>query len=1166
VGGALSTIGTAAAVAGTALGAGLVLETRKSVIAFQDFEKSVSNAASVTGLAGKAFDDAKANISAVAQELGQKTSFSSSQAADALYNLASAGVDVSKITSGQLVPVLNLAAGTQNDLADTTATVTSTLSQFQLGFDGAGRVADVFAAAAGKTQANMEKLKYSMANVGTTANSLGIPLEDTTAALSTLYNAGMDGSTAGTALKGIMASLAAPTKAAATSLDMYGLKVEDVNPATHKFSDIIQTLADHGLNAAGAVDIFGREGMSAIMALTGHTGDLKTLTAELGNVAGTAQTMADQQLDTLAGSMDALSGSIENLMINVGQALAPTIRQIADSFNAMIPGIQTWVVAIVTGFTSFISQLGGSVSAVSSIGSTIIDVFRNIFSSFSGSSDIGGGLADAINGIMQRIAGIVMEAAPLIQSAIIVIIKVFSTLGDLIGGAISTVAPIVQSVFSTISVVIRDFVSNIGPTWENLKLIFDSVSRVITGAVQSMFPSFNSLSDAFTQGSNALKEFGDSFNNSSIGKKIADVLNSITTAIADFSMSVAENGLKTAIEDTFNIDLSGLESFWNSIKPTLDNVKNAISEFVNDITSTGNISYALKDVFDINLPDIDLGSIWDSLTSAFETGKKAIEGLINDLSPTWDNLKSSFDSLKTIIKEVAPDIASLFSSLAGEGAGGASSAGSVLVDIINGISGAVADLMKWLADNPKVVEFGLAIVGLAAGFITLAPAISGVIGFLGTVGGAIGSVIGFLAPLIAMIGSEGLGYTLGYLVATAFPGLAGAMSFISASVLPALSTAFGIIVNTVIPILIEGLGLLLTPMGLIAVGLAALALAWTQNWFGIRDRAYEVWEMIKTGISNLITSLTERYNTIVSQVNTLKTQIETAWTNIKTGISNKITEIKTMVSTKWDEVKTTISTKIDEIKKKVDEKWETFKKAGKDLIQKLIDGIKEKGTEIATAVKSFIEDPFGKSKSSAEANAKSTGSSVGGKAVEGINSQKGSAQSAGSGLGSSAISAISGLTSSAYSSGSSIGQSIANGLNSMRNTVASAASSLASTISSYLPHSPAKVGPLSVLPNWNAVLYDPLKESINRASTLSVDLSSTLGKLRSPLDDLRDPTASIGGGLNNVSNVTNNSDSSNITYVINFGPNNISNEMDLRKAYLQMQRWMKEDGARGGYF
>ena len=171
----------------------------------QKFEQSMANAASVAGATGEEL----ARMTALAREMGSKTVFSASDAADALYYMASAGYKVDQMADS-IQATLNLASATQSDLAFTTDTVIATLNQFGLEANQAERVTNVFASAIGNSMANMEKLSNSMGYVGPVANSLGYSIEETTGALSVLYNAGYDGSTAGTALRQSLVSLMNP--------------------------------------------------------------------------------------------------------------------------------------------------------------------------------------------------------------------------------------------------------------------------------------------------------------------------------------------------------------------------------------------------------------------------------------------------------------------------------------------------------------------------------------------------------------------------------------------------------------------------------------------------------------------------------------------------------------------------------------------------------------------------------------------------------------------------------------------------------------------------------------------------------------------------------------------------------------------------------------------
>ncbi len=921
VGSALTTVGKTALVTGTALGAGLTAGGVKATLMFQDFEKSVANAASVTGKTGEAFSQAKENISAVAQELGQATSFSSSQAADAMYDLASAGYDVSTMAANDLVPMLNLAAGTQYDLEETTATMASTLSQFGLGFESAGRVADVFAASCGATQANMEKLSYSMKYVGTISDSAGMSIEDTTAALGLLYNAGLNGESAGTGLRGVLASLISPTKNAAGEIQSMGLTLEDVDPTTQGFANVIAKLAAAGLDTNEAFEIFGREAAPAVLALTSQSGQLADLTTQLENVGGAAQTMADEQLDTLAGSLDSLSGSIENMMINIGQALSPTIREVADALVPMIPSIQDYIIAIVNVFVSFVSQLGSSVSSIKAIGSTILDVFSSVFEAITGAgSGVASSAASVINGIMQRIAGIIVEIAPAIQSALVGIIQfiksiitglgptwenlkgialnlgsIFKTLfanissaaspgvantisgiintitlalsmfSDVVTWAVATIAPKIREMFSGILSTVHGIMPSFSTVWEKLGLLFEQLPYIIEDSIAKLSPIWNGLQSVFNVGKSIVTDFV-----SNLGPTWENL-----GYIFDAGSRLLSGALKTASE-AFGTLFSSLSksvdvgSIGESIANTFNIISGAAADFMMSLSENGGVSDALEDVF-----DIDFGSIWDRIKSAFDTGITVVKGFINDLTPSWDNLKSSFESIISIIEIVVPDILDFFGSFSGPEAGSMTSAGSIIAGVINTLTGVVATFLKYLADNPKIVELGIAIVGVVAAFATLTPIISGVIGFFG-------SLYAALYPV---------GYIIGYLAGTVIP-------------------------------------LLITPLGLVGVAVAALALAWATNWMGIQDKARSVWDWLRTSINNVANELKTAYAKIISQGDTLKTQFGNAWNSlvtlyvtIKNSLITSVQNLHTSLTSAYNSIITSAST----LKTQLLAKWAEIK-------------------------------------------------------------------------------------------------------------------------------------------------------------------------------------------------------------------------------------------------
>ena len=333
----------AVAAAPIALATGLAHAT--SVAA--GFEQSMANVASVTG--GGA--DSIARLSEVAREAGASSVFSASEAGDAMYYLASAGMNADQI-SASLGDTLNLAAAGGMGLADATEIVTSTLAQYNMDADEAGRVSNVLAAAAAGSNTTIGQMGAGMSYAGPMANALGMSLEDTSAAMMVLANAGIKGERGGTALRGVLSSLMDISPKAAEALDGMGLSVEDVDPALHSFDEIMATLQEHGMTSADAVKIFGREASSAAIKLVEGADDINKFS---DSITGTnkASQMAATQTETFQGAMKMLGSAVEEAEIAVGNALLPTLT------NA------------VTGFT-------GGVRWATEFGSTVASAFSNI--------------------------------------------------------------------------------------------------------------------------------------------------------------------------------------------------------------------------------------------------------------------------------------------------------------------------------------------------------------------------------------------------------------------------------------------------------------------------------------------------------------------------------------------------------------------------------------------------------------------------------------------------------------------------------------------------------------------------------------------------------------------------------------------------------------------
>ena len=331
-----------------------------SVETFTQFQQSMQNTFSVMGASNA---DMKM-LEETAKKMGETTRFSASQASQALYALGSAGQNATEAVNS-LQGVLRLAGATGSDLAYTSETIASTLSQFNLEASKASHIADVYAKAISKSQASMTKLSYSMKYVGPVASGLGISLETTTAALMKLYNTGYGGEQAGTYLKQAFQKLASGTNDLKTKLEELGISYEDVNPQTRNFADIINTLKEKNIGVTESIAIFGETAGGAMAKLIEEGGEaISTMEGLLKSSEGAASEMQEIQNASFANTKAELASAMEALQITTGSILEPALNTLAKGFteilksiNGMPIGIQTFITTMLTASTAIVPLL-----------------------------------------------------------------------------------------------------------------------------------------------------------------------------------------------------------------------------------------------------------------------------------------------------------------------------------------------------------------------------------------------------------------------------------------------------------------------------------------------------------------------------------------------------------------------------------------------------------------------------------------------------------------------------------------------------------------------------------------------------------------------------------------------------------------------------------------
>ena len=282
----------------------------------KDFDQATADLSSVLGVnkedMGALTEQAKA--------LGASTKFTASAVAQLQIEYAKLGFTQKEI-EGVTEATLQLAAASGTDLGNAASIVGSTLRAFNMDVDQTQRLVDVMAKSFSSSSLDIEKFSSAMANVAPAAAAVGLTIEETTALIGTLTDAGIDAGSAGTGLRNMFL---------------------DAKKQGISFEEGLEQIANSTDQLGTSFDIFGKKGSTLGVILANNAKGTAELTAKLGEAGGAAKEMADKQLDTLGGSIDLLQSAWEGWILKMnesggaGDKLKVVIKFLADNLDTIL--------------------------------------------------------------------------------------------------------------------------------------------------------------------------------------------------------------------------------------------------------------------------------------------------------------------------------------------------------------------------------------------------------------------------------------------------------------------------------------------------------------------------------------------------------------------------------------------------------------------------------------------------------------------------------------------------------------------------------------------------------------------------------------------------------------------------------------------------------------
>ena len=531
-----------------------------------------------------------------ALSLGATTAFSASEAAEGMENLASAGFTVNEITKA-MPGMLDLAAASGEDLANSADIAASTLRGFGLAASDAGHVADVLAKNANVTNAAVADTGEAMKYVAPVAHSMGLSLEEVTAAIGEMANQGIKGSQAGTTIRSALISLAKPSKQAAELMQSISFNAFDAKGNMLPLNQIITNLQKSmkGMTkeqqANTLATIFGTEAMSGMQILVNQgPASLQKLTKELQNSTGAATEAAKINQDNLKDSLDGLSGAFETLGIKIGETATPQLRNLVDWFANVVTAFGNTS----DGTRSFIVQTGLVVAA---IGPLLLVLSQLILSlqrlneayqylmKFQTFSTIMNGMKGAMAGLLSPI-NLTIAALALLGVGIYEAATHWDTLSTAISNFANTAPQWVSNNFQYIYTTITTITTNI-IAWlsTNLPGIIDAVIQIGSQVVQYITQNLPKFLD---MGQTILLNIVNG-----IATALPQLMDSMSSIINNLLQSIAENlpALLNAGTQILDTILSGINTYLPQLLITglqiITGLINSISENLPFILNTG---------------------------------------------------------------------------------------------------------------------------------------------------------------------------------------------------------------------------------------------------------------------------------------------------------------------------------------------------------------------------------------------------------------------------------------------------------------------------------------------------------------------------------------------------------------------------------------------------
>lgn len=877
VGGTLTSVGQKLLPLSTSI-AGLGVAAVKTTA---DFDSEMSKVSAISGATGTDLDKLRGK----AREMGAKTKFSASEAAQGMQYMAMAGWKTQDMMDG-LEGIMNLAAASGEDLASTSDIVTDALTAFGLSAKDSSHFSDILAAASSNANTNVSMMGETFKYAAPVLGSLGYTAEDAALAIGLMANAGIKSSQAGTSLRGAITNLAKPTDTVAAAMDKYGISLTDSSGKMLSLRELMEQLRQKlgGLSEAeqaqAAAALFGKNAMSGMLAIiNGSDKDFEKLAGAIDNCDGSSEKMANTMNDNLQGQITILMSQLQELAISFGEILMPKIRDIVthiqnfvDKLNAMDEGQKETILRI----GMFVAALAPMLMGLGKVITFSANVSRTLGTLSAGLVKAGG-----FSGVFTKALGLITSPA-----AIVV-------------GAIAAITAVIIHLWNTN----EDFRNTITAIWQKIKDAFTIFAAGISERLSALGITFSDVTSA-------IKTIWDGFCN-----LLAPVLEAAFNTIA-IALQTAFNvilGIWDVFSAVFSGDWSGA---WEAVKGIFSSVWDGLKEYFSTIIG------AVKGVADVFLGWF--GTNWETVWNGVKT---FFEGIWNGISSFFEGIWNGISTFCTTVWNGIVTNVTAFCTTVHD----------TISTIFNAVKDVVSNVWETIKNVVQVaIMFIVEVIKAAFELITVPFRFiwencrDTIISVWETIKSAVQTAINFVKDNIITPVMNAISTT----ITTVWNTIKTTFTTVINAIKSAVQTAWNFMKDSVITPVMNGIKTVITTVWnaiKTAVQTVVNAIKTTvQTVFNaVKTTVTTIWNAIKTGTSTawnavktaVTTPINAAKSAVTSAINGIKSTISSVWNSVKSATSSTWNAIKTAITTPINAAKTAVGNAISAIRSKFNFSW-----------------------------------------------------------------------------------------------------------------------------------------------------------------------------------------------------------------------------------------------------